>query len=160
MRKENSKKIKYLVMDVDGTLTNGIIYIGIEGEVFKSFNVKDGYGISKLLPAAGIVPIIITGRTSKITEARCKELGIKKLYQGVVDKCEKLKEILSEEKINQVAYIGDDISDIECMIYVKAAGGIVGCPADAVAEVQSAADFISEKKGGEGAVRDFIENII
>ena len=85
-------KIKMLVMDVDGTLTDGKIYMGSDGEVFKAFDVKDGYAIAHL-HEVGIIPVIITGRKSKIVENRAKELNIKEVYQGVSDKVEKLKEV-------------------------------------------------------------------
>ena len=83
--------IKLLVMDVDGTLTDGHIYMGPDGEVMKAFDVKDGYGIAHILPRYGIIPVIITGRRSQIVERRCAELGITELYQGVGDKLERLK---------------------------------------------------------------------
>ena len=89
-------KIKLLVMDVDGTLTDGKIYMGAEGEMMKAFDVKDGYGIAHILPRLGITPVIITGRRSGIVERRCAELGITELYQGVRDKLEKLRELLHE----------------------------------------------------------------
>lgn len=147
--------IKYLVMDVDGTLTDGKIYMGSSGEVCKAFNIKDGCGIHDILIPTGIIPVIITGRKSDIVLNRCKELGITEVYQGVSNKIEKLKEVT--EVLSTVAYIGDDINDLSCMIPVKIAGGIVGCPADAVEKVRSIADFIAERNGGDGAVRDFIE---
>ena len=109
--------IKLLVMDVDGTLTDGKIYMGNEGEVFKAFDIKDGCGIHDLLKPNGIEPIIITGRRSKILENRAKEIGINSLFQGVSDKVLKLNEILSERnlELSDVAYIGDDINDLTCM---------------------------------------------
>lgn len=152
------KRIKYLIMDVDGTLTDGKIYMGNDGELCKAFNVKDGCGIHDLAIPAGIIPAIITGRSSKILENRCKELGITFLYQGVPNKIERLREITDD--MAQVAYIGDDINDLSCMQHVKVAGGLTGCPADAARAVVEISDFISEKKGGDGAVRDFIEWIL
>lgn len=151
------KKIKYLVMDVDGTLTDGKIYMGNEGEVMKAFSIKDGCGIRDIAALSGIVPVIITGRASKITENRCKELGIVNLYQGIGNKLKKLDEFLGEEPYSLVAYIGDDINDLPCMIPIKEAGGIVGCPADADKRVIGISDFVSNKSGGDGAVREFIE---
>lgn len=152
-------KIKYLIMDVDGTLTDGKIYMGANGELCKVFNVKDGYGIHNLLIPAGIKPIIITGRESDILEYRCKEIGITELYQGIDDKIKKLEEIIKNTNITyaEIAYIGDDINDLSCMIAIKKAGGIIGCPADAITRVIELADFVSEKNGGDGAVRDFVE---
>lgn len=150
--------IKYLVMDVDGTLTDGKIYMGNDGEVFKAFDIKDGCGIKDILPLYGIIPVIITARDSRILTNRCNELGITHVYQGTRNKLEKLHEIA--EDFSQCAYIGDDILDLQCMNPIKEAGGIVGCPKDAVKKVKDIADFVSEKNGGDGAVRDFIEWII
>jgi 3-deoxy-D-manno-octulosonate 8-phosphate phosphatase (KDO 8-P phosphatase) len=152
------KNIKYLVMDVDGTLTDGKIYMGNNGEVCKAFNIKDGCGIHDIALKVGIIPVIITGRKSEIVRNRCKEIGISEVYQGVSDKIEKLYEAASE--LSTVAYIGDDINDLECMIKVKSAGGVVGCPADAAEKVRAVADFVSTKNGGDGAVREFIEWIV
>lgn len=86
--------IKYLVMDVDGTLTDGKIYIGNEGEIFKAFDVKDGYAIHYILPKYGITPVIITGRNSAIMEKRCAEIGIELLFQGVSDKIAVLRDVI------------------------------------------------------------------
>ena len=150
-------KIKLLVMDVDGTLTDGKIYMGENGEVMKAFNVKDGYAIAHMLPEMGIIPVIITGRKSKIVENRAKELGITELYQGVGDKLTQLK--IVAEKYNatpeEIAYIGDDLNDLECIEFC----GVTACPVDAVEKVKKTVNLVCNKKAGEGAVRDFIENI-
>lgn len=146
--------INYLVMDVDGTLTDGKIYMSSSGELCKAFNVKDGCGIHDLAIPAGIVPMIITGRTSDIVLNRCTELGIKNVYQGITNKAQQLCLVVAD--LSKVAYIGDDINDLPCMRLVKESGGIVGCPADAVDEVKEMADFVSSRNGGEGAVRDFV----
>lgn len=151
------KNIKYLIMDVDGTLTDGKVYIGENGEIMKVFSIKDGYGINDILPKYNIIPIVITGRQSTILQRRCKELNIQKLYQGVKDKINLLQQIISVEHLSQVAYIGDDINDIECMKLIKKYGGITACPADAVRVVRDCVDYISDKNGGDGAVREFIE---
>lgn len=150
--------IKYLVMDVDGTLTDGKIYIGNDGELMKAFNIKDGSGIHDIAVPAGIIPVVITGRISTILKERCKELGIDNLYQGVKDKGELLKRIAVN--LGEVAYIGDDINDLPCMRIVKEAGGIIGCPADSVNGVITIADFVSSMNGGNGAVREFIEWLV
>ena len=154
--------IKVLIMDVDGTLTDGKIYIGENGELMKAFNVKDGCGIHDILIPRGIMPIIITGRNSEIVNQRCKELDIKNVYQNVKDKTQKLNDIISNLNISMesVAYIGDDINDLSCMKLVKANGGLIGCPANAVNAVKEIAQFISCYNGGDGAVRDFIEWLI
>lgn len=155
-------------MDVDGTLTDGKIYMSASGEMFKAFDIKDGCGIKDILPTKGILPIIITARNSKMLSLRCEELSIVDIYQGVRNKLEKLQEVLAFHSMkdgisynySNCAYIGDDILDLQCMEPIKQNGGLVGCPADAVGKVKAIADFISQKNGGNGAVRDFIEWII
>lgn len=157
--------IKFLVLDVDGTLTDGKIYMGADGELFKAFDVKDGYGIAVILPKLGILPIVITGRESRIVANRCLELGIKNVHQGCRDKALTLRKLLQdfsardgrEFTLGNVVYIGDDIPDLDCMTLVKQAGGIVTCPADAVDEVKAVADFVASRNGGHGAVREIIE---
>ena len=151
-------KIKLLVMDVDGTLTDGKIYMGQEGESVKAFDIKDGAGIVLLLPKYGIVPAIITARKSQILENRCKELNIKELHQDCFFKLEKLKEIAERYEIgfDSIAYVGDDLPDIPCIEEVKRAKGMVFCPADAIPEIKAMANYISGYKAGEGAIRDCI----
>lgn len=153
-----SKRIKFLIMDVDGTLTDGKIYMGNDGEYIKVFNIKDGCGIHDIAIPSDITPVIITGRSSKILINRCNEIGIKMVYQGISNKIEKMQSITND--FTSVAYIGDDINDLECMIKIKEAGGIVGCPKDAVKKVLDIADYIAEHNGGDGAVRDFIEWLV
>ena len=152
--------IKYLIMDVDGTLTDGKIYMGPHGETMKAFSIKDGYVINFILKPVNIKPVIITARTSSIVQNRCDELGITEVYQGKIDKLETLKEIVGKEGLAECAYFGDDVIDIQCMQPIKEAGGIVGCPADAVAEVKALADFICINKAGEGALREFSEWLV
>src|SRR5690606_3136325 len=120
---------KLLVMDVDGTLTNGKIYIGMSGELIKAFNVKDGQGIYDLNKTQ-VIPVVITGRQSDITINRCKELGIKEVHQGVSNKLERLLDLTKKYMcgMENVAYIGDDISDLECILKCRYSG----CPSDAV----------------------------
>ena len=162
------QRLKFLVMDVDGTLTDGKIYIGNSGELFKCFDVKDGCGIKDLLPQYDILPVIITARESKILQNRCNELEITNVYQGIRDKLGKLNEIIekynsdnnTEYTLADCGYIGDDILDLQCMYPIKAAGGVVGCPADATKKILDIADFVSTRSGGNGAVREFIEFII
>ena len=158
------QKIRLLVMDVDGTLTNGKIYMSSQGELLKVFDIKDGCGIHDLLPQEGIAPVIITGRTSKIVENRCRELDIAHCYQGCRDKVTKLKEVADAFGLipdangvyQEIAYIGDDINDLKCMHI----SGLVGCPSDAIDEIKNVADLVAHSKGGNGAVREFIEWII
>lgn len=152
------RKIRLLFMDVDGTLTDGKIYMGDQGEAFKAFDIKDGYGIHEILPQHGIVPVIITGRTSRIVENRASELGVTELYQGRYEKLETMREVLERFHCppEEAAYIGDDLLDMPCMRLC----GVRGCPADAVPAVRAVSDFVSTKLGGNGAVRDFIEWLV
>lgn len=150
-------RIKLLIMDVDGTLTDGKIYMGDNGEVMKAFNAKDGYGITQILPQLDIIPVIITGRTSKIVENRAAELKISELYQGVLDKVGVIRSLMKKYdcKRESLAYIGDDLNDLagmECC-------GLIACPADADKFIRQTADFVCEYDGGSGAVRDFIDYI-
>ena len=156
-----------LIMDVDGTLTDGKVYIASTGELFKAFDVKDGLAIKELLPEYSIIPVIITGRTSSILQKRCQELNIQLLLQGISDKRNALESLLQDFRkkrreilISEIAYIGDDINDFDCMQYIKNAGGIIGCPNDAVLKIKDIADYISSKNGGDGAVREFVEWIL
>ena len=152
------QKIKFLVMDVDGTLTDGKIYMGQNGELFKAFDIKDGAGIFLILPQLNIIPVIITARESQIVANRCKELNIVELHQGVKDKLAMLNSILTRYNadLGSVAYAGDDLPDIPCMEAVSNAGGAVVCPSDAIPEIKVLAEYISGNKAGEGAIRDII----
>ena len=146
-----------LIMDVDGTLTDGHIYTGHQGEVMKVFSCKDGLGIKELLPKLGITPVIITGRDSVITANRAKELYIEELYQGVSDKLPLLREIAARYGLarEEIAYIGDDLNDWDCLKYC----GVTGCPQDAEDAVKEIVSFVALRDGGKGAVRDFIAYI-
>lgn len=150
--------IKLFVMDVDGTMTDGHIYIGATGEMMKAFDVKDGYAIYHMLPAHDIIPVIITGRSSDIVATRAKELKIAELYQGVSDKLAVLAAVAAKYEVtpDQIAYIGDDLNDLDAMAYC----GLSACPADAVPEVLHAAEYVCKHNGGCGAVREFVEHIL
>ena len=141
------------------TLTDGKIYMSPSGEAFKAFDIKDGCGIANILPKHSIIPVIITARESQIVVNRVRELNITEVHQGCADKLSKLKAITSNQ-LNTVAYIGDDLPDLDVMMAVKDAKGLVGCPADAVEAVKSVADYVCEKTGGNGAVREFIEWLV
>jgi len=151
-------KIKLIVMDVDGTLTDGKIYMGVNGEVMKAFDVKDGYAIVNMLPEYGIIPVIITGRHSAIVDNRASELRIKELHQGVQNKLPKLMEVAAKYNVNQadIAYIGDDLTDLPCIELC----GMSACPRDAVDEVKQRVNYVCEHDGGHGAVREFVEYIL
>ena len=110
--------IKFLVMDVDGTLTDGKIYMGVDGECLKAFDIKDGYALHTLLKENGIIPVIITARKSPMVEHRCKELGVTEIHQGIINKLDRLKEIVqrysskdTQYDLSNVAYVGDDLLD-------------------------------------------------
>ena len=151
--------IKMLVMDVDGTLTDGRIYIGENGEVMKAFCAHDAVGVRKL-KNYGILPVIITGRESKIVENRALEMNIDLSYvfQNISKKQEKLEELLSDLGFDfqEVAYIGDDENDLECLKKCR----LRGCPKNAVSVIKNECNFISSYNGGNGAVREFVEYII
>ena len=149
--------IKLVLLDVDGTLTDGGIYRGNNGEELKRFNVKDGYAIVNT-QKLGIEFGIITGRKSELVEIRSNELKIKYLYQGISEKTVILEEIMQKTglKKEEIAYMGDDLNDI----LIMKQSGLTGTPKDAADEVIQIADFVSEKNGGSGAVREFVEYIL
>ena len=146
--------VKLLVMDVDGTLTDGCIYMSGQGEVMKAFNIKDGYAIKHILPTLSITPVIITGRKSDIVERRAKELDILELHQGVSDKVLVLQNVAEKfnVELKDIAYIGDDLNDLPCIELC----GVTACPQDAVEEVKQKVNYICKNNGGQGAVREFI----
>ena len=149
--------IKLILLDVDGTLTDGGIYRDNNGEEFKKFNVKDGYVIINARKL-GIDFGIITGRKSELVRIRAEELKIKYLYQGISEKVPILEELMESHNLKkeEIADMGDDLNDLGIMKKV----GLKGAPQDAVSEVKGIADFVSSKKGGEGAVREFVEFIL
>jgi len=150
-------RIKLLLLDVDGVLTDGrIIYDGAGNEL-KAFDVKDGHGL-KLLQRAGIKVGIITGRSSAVVERRAKELKIEILYQGALQKLEPYCEILSQQGLNddEVAYVGDDIVDLPILRRV----GFSATVADAVADVIPLVDYVTSRSGGCGAVREICDLLL
>ena len=151
------KDIKILVLDVDGTLTDGKIYVDDKDNSFKAFNVKDGFALVNWLKLGGEVAIL-TGKKSNIVEKRAKELGIKYIIQGSKNKKQDLKNLLKELNITfeNVAYMGDDLNDLGVMKSV----GFSACPKDSVQEVLEITNFISSKNGGDGSVREFLEYIM
>lgn len=153
----DTAKIKMIIMDVDGTLTDGKIYMGSDGELIKAFHVKDGLRI-KQLPDFGIISVIITGRKSTILEKRIYELEIVESYQGIANKVPVLEELLRKYHLSyeNVAYIGDDENDYAPMKLC----GLKGCPANAAEPILEMADFVSKHNGGEGAVREFLDFIL
>lgn len=154
---QKAQKIKLLICDVDGVLTDGKIYIGNEGELFKAFDVKDGLGI-KMLLANGIDVAILTARSSEILKKRTQELGITNVLQGQRDKVKGLEQLLSDTSLTaqEIAYIGDDLPDYAVIQKV----GLKACPCNAVEEIEHLADFKSRHLGGAGAVRELAEYIL
>lgn len=157
LAEHKTNKIRFFVLDVDGTLTDGSIQIGVDGEMFKRFDVKDGFGIVKI-KRAGIEPIIITGRSSAIVKKRAEELGVSKVFQGIQDKYSILNNILKKEKSSweNVAYMGDDLNDLSCI----ERAGVSACPSDAIEEVCAAVTYKCKRSGGKGAVREFCEELL
>ena len=149
--------IKYLIIDVDGTMTDGGIYYDENGNETKKFNTKDAAGFFAAREA-GIKTIVITGRECFATAKRMKELKVDFLFQNIRNKYSFLCEFIKEHKIakEELGYIGDDLNDLQSMNLA----GFVGCPNDASPEIKKRADYISVKTGGNGAVRDVIEYIL
>jgi 3-deoxy-D-manno-octulosonate 8-phosphate phosphatase (KDO 8-P phosphatase) len=149
--------IKILILDVDGVMTDGSIIYDNAGREYKKFNVRDGFGI-RLLKKMNVEVIIISGRTSSITTIRAKELGIDRVYQGVNDKLELYEELKIKHAWNdaEVAFIGDDVNDVELMLKV----GLSAATNDSFDYVKNNANIVTPVDGGKGAVRYFIDYII
>ena len=152
-----AKKIRLIVTDVDGVLTNGQIIYNERGEESKVFNVKDGLGI-RLVMKFGFQVAVITGRKSEIVSRRCEELGIQMVYQGIKDKAMVLREILSisGHRLDETAYIGDDLNDLNALLGV----GFKCCPEDAHQEIRLISDYITAAKGGEGCFRELADLLL
>ncbi len=143
--------IENIILDVDGTLTDGKITYDTSGKEYKSFSVKDGLIINTLVKKEKNV-IILTGRESSIVTRRFQELGVKEIYQGIK---EKKKFILKKNiNLNNTLYIGDDVNDYELMKLCN----FKACPKDATKEIIEISEFVSSKKGGDGAVREILEH--
>lgn len=151
------EKIKYLVIDVDGTMTDGGIYYDEKGNETKKFCTKDAAGFFAA-NKVGIKIIVLTGRACAATVRRMTELKVEYLYQNVKNKEDFLRKFMNENGIckSEIAYIGDDLNDLPPMSLV----GFVGCPADSCYEIINRADYVSLIDGGYGAVRDIIEYLL
>lgn len=149
------KDIKLLVVDIDGTMTDSGIYYDENGNELKKFSTRDAAAFFAA-HAVNMQTMVLTGRESKATARRMKELHVDWLYQDVKEKKEFLLDFIRRKNIawHEVAFIGDDLNDCALMSRV----GLVGCPADSCQEVRDLADYISVAKGGEGAVRDIVEH--
>ena len=155
--REKARRIKLIIFDVDGVLTDGSIVIHDNGAESKAFNVKDGHGI-KLAMRAGITAAIITGRRSKVVKRRSKELGIEHLFQGTLEKSGAVMELLDRLKLTpqDAAFLGDDLIDIPAMRMV----GLAAAVADAADEAKQYAHIITDLPGGRGAAREVCEFIL
>ncbi|MBJ7222481.1 MULTISPECIES: 3-deoxy-manno-octulosonate-8-phosphatase KdsC [unclassified Brenneria] len=154
---DKARDVRLLISDVDGVLSDGLIYMGNQGEELKTFNVRDGYGIRCLL-TSGIDVAIITGRTANMLVDRCKTLGITHLYQGQSDKLLAFRDLLDKLAVtaDQVAYIGDDLIDWPVMAQV----GLSVAVADAHPLLLPRADYVTRIAGGRGAVRELCDLIL
>ena len=154
---EKLRKIKMLVLDVDGVMTDGRIIMDDKGREMKNFDVRDGHGI-KLLHRYGINVAILTGRKSKVVEYRAKDLEIAEVYQKAFNKEKVLAKILQKHKLSAkaVAYVGDDIVDIPVLRRV----GFSAAAADSLEVVKKSVDYVSMRRGGHGAVREICEMLL
>ncbi len=149
--------IRLFATDVDGVLTDAGMYYTESGDELKKFNTRDGMGI-KLLQKAGLVTAIVTQERTKLVARRAEKLTIPELHQGVMDKLSTIREMADRYRLSlsHVAYIGDDVNDLEALRAV----GFSAAPADAMPRVKAAVDYVCEHKGGEGAVRELVEMIL
>lgn len=149
---------KYLLaMDVDGTLTDGGIYLSSDGVETKRYDVKDGMAIVTFRKMGGHVALI-SGRFSRSTEIRAKELGIVHLFNGTDDKIGDLKELASRLAIDRsrVVFVGDDVNDVECVLWA----GIGVSVGDGVDQLKACSDWVTNRPGGHGAVREVVDRLL
>lgn len=154
---QRASRLRLVIFDVDGVLTDGGVYIGAGGELMKRFCIKDGMGIT-LLRRGGIKTAIITGRRSEIVQQRAEELRIDIVRQGCQDKRLAYRELKKELSLSdeEIGYIGDDLLDLPVLLQA----GFSAAPADAAAEIREAAQLVTGEKGGYGAVREISEFIL
>jgi 3-deoxy-D-manno-octulosonate 8-phosphate phosphatase (KDO 8-P phosphatase) len=155
--KERAAKIRLLILDVDGVMTDGSIILDNDGNEYKRFHVRDGHGL-KMIQRAGITVAIITGRKSKVVEIRARELGIEEVYQRIFKKSVVFEQLMEKYGCREenVAFMGDDVVDQEL---VKRSG-LSAAPADAEEQIKVIADCLAERGGGRGAVREFTDLIL
>jgi len=156
--KEKLEKIKIVLTDNDGVLTDTGVYYSAKGEELKRFSIRDGMGIERLRKYAGVETIIITGEESGSVRTRAEKLKIKEYYLGVKKKEDLLPEIMRKNNVtvDEVAFVGDDSNDVELMKLV----GFKATPADGMSFIKELADYVCENKGGNGAFREVAELII
>jgi len=152
------KKVKLVLTDNDGVLTDNGVYYSSSGELLKRFSIRDGMGIERLREILGIETGIITGEVSEAIRKRAEKLSITNLYLGVKDKLEALQIILKKHqlKYEEIAYIGDDVNDYNI---IKAVG-FAAAPADAMSYIKEIVDYVCVAKSGNGAFRELAELII
>lgn len=153
-----AKKIKLVLTDCDGVMTDGGVFYGENGEVMKRFNIRDGMGVERLRNLTGVETGFITGELSPSVARRAEKLKITELHLGIKDKPAVLREILERKQLDasEIAYIGDDTNDVEIMQMV----GLAACPADATRFAKQVSHYICETNGGDGCLREFAEFII
>lgn len=149
--------VKIIVLDMDGVLTDGSLWIMPDGEWIRKMNIKDGYAL-QLAVKMGYRVVVISGSSSAHVAARLHKLGLQEVYQNVPDKLKVLQELMLPQNNNaeEVMFMGDDLPDLNAMKYA----GVSCCPADASRDILEMADYISPVNGGEGCVRDVIEKIM
>lgn len=150
-------QITTFIFDVDGVLTNGKVLITSEGEMYREMDTKDGYALKCALDQ-GFKVCIITGGTNEGVRNRLRALGIYDIYLGAHHKGDPFQDLLDSYELSpeEILYMGDDMPDIEVMEQVA----VAACPQDAVADVKAVSNYISHKKGGEGCVRDIVEQTL
>jgi 3-deoxy-D-manno-octulosonate 8-phosphate phosphatase (KDO 8-P phosphatase) len=155
--KTKLKDINTFIFDVDGVLTDGNVILSSSGEMVRTMSTRDGYAISQAIKK-GFNVCIISGGNSDMVRKRLEYLGVKHIHLGVKDKLDVFEDylIMQQIKAEQVLYMGDDLPDYEVMSRV----GIAAAPNDAAPEILSIANYVSHKKGGEGCVRDVIEQVL
>ena len=155
--KEYLTRVKTFIFDVDGVLTDGKVLVTSKGEMYRALDTKDGYGMKCAL-LHGFKIVIITGGMNEGIRKRFNELGIYDIYLGAFNKMDAYKDLMDNYslKSEEILYVGDDIPDIPVMKEI----GVSCCPSDAVPDVKEIVDYVSHKKGGEGCVREIIEQVL
>ena len=156
--KAKARKIKLLLTDVDGVLTDGGVYFSDQGESLKRFNIRDGMGVRRLKELRGIDTGILTGEKSPSVRLRAEKLEIEELHLGADDKAPLVKAIAKRRglALDEVAFIGDDVNDLEAMKLV----GFTACPGDGFAQVRNSVHYVCRENGGHGAFRELAEFIL
>lgn len=155
--KDKLRNVKTFIFDVDGVLTNGMLLVMPDGEFLRSMNIKDGYAMQLAIKKGYLIAIISGGHSTGVP-IRLMRLGIQEVHMGVADKTEVFNSILKKYNLNKsdILYMGDDVPDLPVLQQC----GVPCCPADAVTEIKSSSIYVSQKDGGDGCVRDVIEQVM